>query len=484
MPRVLSILVSVFSLVAAASPLPDKMTFEAIARFLRENPDVRSVEAFVHALPKTYREHYVLMHTSASLQGSSFEQPRVLTVALDGEMALAFTGADEQARGNTVELWQFDRPHTRYEFRELVFGANGPSLSAANPPLCLGCHGADPRPIWGSYPVWKGAYAEFRDGGNDGDDAPTKAKHQAFVAQLAKLPRYRELYGHGVDDQSDHNVGFMHLLQETNNLRVARLIASTPFYADYKFAILGAHLCLADAVTWQAKFLPAALAAQHHDAYRPEFRLDNRPGAFELYGHLFEPRAISTASWATLIDPLDARSSSRFSITEPADYDDFSAGRVGYALASSDRELAGPAHVGTPEATGVVTLDPRTFNYLYKLEPAECDALARQSQERLGALLGQHSPAEIFRLSAQTPVRTPREVLQSCTVCHEGAIPTVPKIPFGDIPQLSHWLQGNQGAREKVLARLTPDAGAAQMPPGAPLPEAERRALRDFVGAL
>src|SRR5262249_50802890 len=95
------------------------LDFDQIEKLLKDRRDVGTVEAFLHELPRENREHYVLMHTSASLQGASFEEPRVLSVTIDGNFALAFNGSHRQARGNTVEMWKVDRTGHRYEFREI-----------------------------------------------------------------------------------------------------------------------------------------------------------------------------------------------------------------------------------------------------------------------------------------------------------------------------------------------------------------------------
>jgi len=99
-------------------------------------------------------------------------------------------------------MWAFDRRSHRYEFREVVFEGGAARLSAPNPPLCLGCHGADPRPIWGSYPVWKGAYAEFRPHGDSDDSAEIVEKNRQFYDRQNQHPRYREIDHYGVSEQS------------------------------------------------------------------------------------------------------------------------------------------------------------------------------------------------------------------------------------------------------------------------------------------
>src|SRR6185437_3714157 len=121
MRSLLFLLPAWLSATTSAASLVAPLTFPAVATFLEARPDVATVAAFLHDLPKEYRDHYVLVHTSESLQGSSFERPRVLVAGLDGDFALAFTGSDAQARGNTVEMYSYDRESRAYEFREITF---------------------------------------------------------------------------------------------------------------------------------------------------------------------------------------------------------------------------------------------------------------------------------------------------------------------------------------------------------------------------
>lgn len=531
--------------------LPERLTSSPslgeIDAFLRRHPEIRSVEAFLkRALPQEALQHSVHMHQSESLQGAhptvpqphsdaplegnALLGPRVIASSNEGRFIVAFNGSDKQIRGNTVEMMRFIPEEARFELAELGFRGDRYELSEPNPALCSGCHGQDPRPLWGAYPFWKGAYGSYRvdvPPAHADDPESLQASHNAFFKQQARHPRYSALpqgaftIG-GENDSSSANVRMTYLLFSGNDQRVARLARSTPFYDSYKFALAGAYLCNPTSdETSQARrstrpetprarerrlmgsqkaflktFLPPRLAAAHMKALRPSMLRDHAVGGFTDAVALFDARGIPTDSWAPTLGTLSHFSSSRFSVGTSRNVDATTGTRLGYALLQADPELAQSASQLTWSMHGVIGLAERRFpgalvrrgvddNQIAKINQT-CDTLAEKSQAVLSELLQNQSPKEIFALSAARSVspRDPVAVLAGCASCHNAGDGAAPRVPFHDVKLLGVRLAAEPRLLREIQARTAPDAGANAMPPGNPLSVGERARLLEFLQKL
>ncbi len=145
---------------------------QVIAAF--QNPSApRSVEEFlawVQIKAPDHLRHFTLMHSSESLQGASYQDPRAIVFGPSARLIFTFNGNHKQKGFYNLEFIQFreggngHQPH--FEFRELSFdreGKNPAKLSAANPPRCMQCHTTALTPIWREYEIWDGAYGKFDD---------------------------------------------------------------------------------------------------------------------------------------------------------------------------------------------------------------------------------------------------------------------------------------------------------------------------------
>jgi len=176
----LALMLGWFSLCAPAAALDgETLTYEDLLGLISAH-DVRSIEDLLPLLPENYRSEYTLMHTSRSLQPSTFDSPRVIMTGPRATLVIAFNGDPEAVRYNVLEIIQFreggapadppnpSTPPRGFEFREIVFSDLDPPAppvpSPANQPLCRFCHGnPDPRPNWEVYGEWPGAYGSSVD---------------------------------------------------------------------------------------------------------------------------------------------------------------------------------------------------------------------------------------------------------------------------------------------------------------------------------
>lgn len=218
---------------------------------LISSKNITAVEQLLSNLPDEYLESYTLVHHSRSLHGASHDFPRAILFGKDAKLMLTFNGSAEQSRYNALEIMQFRDEASVFELRSISF-ENGVSYSRRNPAVCLGCHGADPRPIWSSYEYsedkgvvhWPGFYGSTHDAPVlNGDE---KAAFERFRARAKTHPRYRFLkfrhpgsqwypYGTGpFKHQFRPNNRLGNLLARLNAKRLVRHLRSGAFYGEYQ----------------------------------------------------------------------------------------------------------------------------------------------------------------------------------------------------------------------------------------------------------
>lgn len=210
--------------IALALALPAgaaSFTYSDLVSLIREK-NVTSVETLLPQLPQELRSHYVLMHTSESLQAASYENPRVILFGEDAQLTCTFNGDPEHAGYDTIECFQFHKAQRRFEFRQIEFPKNAPvkfselNRSTDGRVSCTSCHGADPRPNWNDYDSWPGVYGE-------GDDKPDHEKQQRFITGMGQHPRYKWLDSKLLTKERP-NLNFSDYVGRMNALRVHRIL--------------------------------------------------------------------------------------------------------------------------------------------------------------------------------------------------------------------------------------------------------------------
>lgn len=119
---------------------------------------VTSVDELIDFLPADYFGHFTLMRQSRSRHDASREYPRVLLFGNDARFLMAIGTDPADPNVDVVEMAQLDRASGLWTYREIDFGGEQPSPSTDDA-TCRVCHGTPPRPIWGTFPDWIGAFA-------------------------------------------------------------------------------------------------------------------------------------------------------------------------------------------------------------------------------------------------------------------------------------------------------------------------------------
>jgi hypothetical protein len=270
---------------------------------------IKDIGDLICCLPKSYRENYVIAHTSKAKQNSVFYSPRVLLFNKLQKSVLEKTaGSSDEGRQplqsvisinggdanleqtNSIEM-MFNNPKTHeveyfdYEHKDGKF-----HLSGKNPEVCMACHNGGrpvgpggPRTIFDPPSAWP-RFLKGISPCNEGEKALTAALEKASEKTFKENPRFRCLDpkpdgfdpfqgGHfdGVNDISKNAVRPSFLidnldqrLADLNDRRNAQIARSTPNYNSYKYAIIGALSCGAFGTMKAQEWLPANVIATHN----------------------------------------------------------------------------------------------------------------------------------------------------------------------------------------------------------------------------
>lgn len=119
-------------------PTPDiptlaSFTPEGIQAYLDANPTVNNAARFIRALPAEYKQNWILMTRSESLQTGTAKLPRILLPSANGESVFTI-GMDEHssypaAHPDAIEYMQWDNTQKNFRFHEIVL-ATIPEMDA------------------------------------------------------------------------------------------------------------------------------------------------------------------------------------------------------------------------------------------------------------------------------------------------------------------------------------------------------------------
>ena len=196
-----------FGLSTPISPLTD-FTPGGIAAYLSANPSVNTPARFMEALPVDFRQNWILMVRSESLQTGTATSPRILLPSADSQrvftIGMTQHGSYPGAHPNAIEYMQWDAGQNNFRFHEIVLAAipalgdvvdPGPPAVLRFParsrgvsmddPKCFACHstrnvlnrgttpatdgippgsvGHKSKPNWDTYDSWAGMLSFNRD---------------------------------------------------------------------------------------------------------------------------------------------------------------------------------------------------------------------------------------------------------------------------------------------------------------------------------
>jgi hypothetical protein len=122
---------------------------------------IADLETLLGTLPDWLLDSHVLMESTQTTHPASVAHPRVLLFGSDARFLMAFGSDPADPAREVLDLAEL-RDDGHWKLRALDFGASPPALSPDDS-ACTSCHGDPPRPFWGSYPSWPGAFGAEQD---------------------------------------------------------------------------------------------------------------------------------------------------------------------------------------------------------------------------------------------------------------------------------------------------------------------------------
>lgn len=246
------------------SALNEPVTIEKIEQYLASHK-INTLPDFLKYLPSDIRSRYTLVRSSSSLQGGSYQDPRVIMYSKNSQFLFSFNGGKHQRGGETVELFVFTDKN-EFEPHELDFSGAQVKINK-KPQKCMGCHGMDFRPNWNNEGFWQGAYGENNNKlvsrKRSIHDTPTTKDFyelEKFKFNHKKHPRFKYLKDLGLRYKLDKtiynendlfsaqlinrpNSELTELISQMNFKRMTSLIKEMKNYNHFKYSFLALMSC-------------------------------------------------------------------------------------------------------------------------------------------------------------------------------------------------------------------------------------------------
>lgn len=178
-----------FTSLAVAAPTTTQELYEVLRA---KNPQTRA-EALA-ALPEEMKKNFVLMKRSRSRQKGRPELPRVMHFSKDASFIATSSGHEREKdiAANNLETMELDRETGEWKFFSLPIAPLAPPILEDR--ACMGCHGQNPRPLWGEFGNWPDAYGGDLGAAQPDEMSPAEfLAFQTFLANAGQGDYYRHL---------------------------------------------------------------------------------------------------------------------------------------------------------------------------------------------------------------------------------------------------------------------------------------------------
>lgn len=423
---------------AVGDPETKHFYFNDLVDLIESQSGEKSLESSLGLILKTYpsfRENYILMYKSRSLQKSSFLYPRALLFGYEARFIITYNGHPEDHGYNGLETMEFNEEKGTFTFREIAFARGSFTVSKDNPAKCMRCHQAssrqkiDPRPNWEPYNLWLGAYSSASHGHkvykpSSKDFEPSlyalfvkeNEMYEKFLNEVAPLhERYKDLkpmeksdrfgtYFPATFTQSKINrmtTNLTEALARLNISRILRLMEESPHFEAYKEAVYGGLGC-------GEIFLDMEISDWHKE--QSSLNPKRHPNIKQFKTHemiefFFEPYNVDTSDWS-----MDFGTGGKFAFS---------------------------SRFGTP--TNFRFPFNKAFKKKFGLEEKSCDELKEIALQKTRF----YWEKEKASVASNKPLR--KNLIQRCAGCHSnyGAF-GAPYIPFNDESKLKEKLNNKE----------------------------------------
>lgn len=493
----------------ASNAQASSFDFAALVKAIEVNRAMK-VDQALALLPLDLLSNYALVFNSRSLQGASFTNPRAILFGSDARLIISFNGDATQKGYDALEVMEYQDEGHQFVFREIEFpqgdaGEQRLRISEPNPHRCLFCHGAPPRPIWDTHPIWPGAYGERYLVPLGNSEAQGLKDFLGTRSSNSRYQYLRNVEVFGDPNTFAPNAKFLYSGTEVEppNAHLSRLLAglnaeamiqdivSSPRFHLLRYAALAS---LAKDCGDLSNYLPPSLALQvsagfgefveetrrvnreqqqvkqlrvASNAYRGQ---DNAEVVEDLAATRYVAEAllgVNTREWTLALEK------DTFDFTSPQSFAQELEVKLLGAIKQGDSDLQNMASY-------------REVGQAHKY----CKYLMKKSAESMigwegvNAQLSAAPNSTVPRI--QSMAKSVPAMLHLCANCHQGEI--APALPFSNPQETALRLKQTGFARgsllDEILYRLSAQAGQDRMPRGVNLTDDEVENLKQYFRSL
>lgn len=254
----------------ANCPIPglssQNLNEEGVRRFVNQFAAAKlPLEDFACCLPQVFQNHYIVAHSSFAGQDSIPQSPRVIMTNLMShpnggvQLPTAFFsingGHSSLRQTQSVEMALVNSKTGKADFFDINFNSGHAQMSAANPSLCLACHGTRGQyGATGTHLIFDGPiiWPRFVNGLDllpRLENHPTSPELSQYINRLQRQsvkaltqnPRFKCL------STKIPDVGFLNTLDlaigKLNSIKTSSEIVNSIDYGKFKYAVFGAEQC-------------------------------------------------------------------------------------------------------------------------------------------------------------------------------------------------------------------------------------------------
>lgn len=477
-----------------------KVPVPGIAEIERDRPQFNTYPQFLDYLFKqapSLKDHFVILHHSASLQFASTEHPRV--ILFDGGKAFTFSEHPEN-RSLKVEMLEASPVDYSIQLSEITFAKNGGVKIERNPRACIACHGRPAKMLWDPYDFWPNAFGSAVGAMHSKQETAAYDRLRAAAGSSEILKRLNLLPKLELGPEEE-NTPFTQYVGQINLASQLNHALQSQNLNGWRFPLMSVlSSCHSRFDTDYSQALSSLL-----EMFRVDERAEFQARVDRIYASLVPARDHMKATQVALHKVLFPNPEVLFNIDHQrlkGEAVDMAMIRAVFDAAGvnlqnlSTSHIANDYFIGNPsnvllDATAVLNeLRPEWYRGIKYTEQTlgtekngwlafDCEQL------KVGSLKAPRSVPAATQFTSMSAVKRERPVINRCAKCHtEGFDFDAKMIPFDNSLELARLLR-DPAAKwgQKIMDRVQ-RSGRGQMPPDDPLTREEIESLKEMIEAF
>lgn len=469
-----------------------------IDEFERDRPQFNTYPQFLDYLFKqapSLKNHFVILHHSASLQTASVEHPRV--ILFDGGKAFGLAEHPTN-RELKVEIIEASPQDYSLKMSEITFSREGGVKIERNPKACIACHGSPAKMLWDPYDFWPQAFGSSVGAMSSVQETAAYDKMRALAPNSEILKRLNLLPKIEIGS-GEENTPFTQFVGQINLAGQFKRWLNSKDLNGWRFPLISIlSSCHSQFSTKFEEAKPSLL-----ELFRPEERADLERRLDRMYTDLSQARTHMKKFQSALLSsyfpnpditfPIDHERLKHESvdlamIRAVLDSAGFNLNNLSTSHMANDYFVANPGNFLLDATAVLMELKPDLFAGLKLSEQSlgtgktawvtyDCEQVRNES------LKAQRSAPAPSQWSPMASYKRERPVINRCAKCHTEST-RGPLIPFDDSLKLAEFLRDpTQNWAAEIIDRVE-RSGRGQMPPGNPLTPEEIDSVREMIKAF